>query len=348
MSLKNPTSQGLPQGEPLAAFFGTPDRIERVFGQGRREQVLAAARAHGLGWLEGTVDTSRFEERKGEMERVQIIFSTWGMPALSPTQIESMPNLKAIFYAAGSVQSFARPFLERGIKVVSAWAANGVPVAEWTLAMILLSNKGFWRNARAASRPQTRAGAFSGRGNFGARISILGVGQIGRHLIELLRPFELQVLVFDPFLSDQAAHQLKARKVSLEEAFARGDVVSNHLANLPATCQTLRGRHFNSMKENATFINTGRGATVNEDEMIQILRERPDLTALLDVTDPEPPLANSPLYELSNVQLSTHLAGSIGDEVVRMADFMLQEFERWARGEPLKYSVSPAMLETMA
>ena len=96
------------------------------------------------------------------------------------------------------------------------------------------------------------------------------------------------------------------------------------------------------------FINTGRGATVAQDEMIAVLRQRPNLTALLDVTNPEPPLPDSPLHELLNVHLSTHLAGSIGDEVVRMADYMIDEFERWARGEPLRYAVTLEMLETMA
>lgn len=296
----------------------------------------------------GIIDHENFEFHKDYMARVQVIFSTWGMPALSEQQLDAMPNLKAVFYAAGSVQSFARPFLARGITVCSAWAANAVPVAEWTLAMVLLSNKGFWRNSQAASRPQTRSGAIRGRGNFGTPVSILGAGQVGRRVIELLRPFELQVLVFDPFLPEATARELGVEKVSLEDAFARGNVVSNHIANLPATREMLRGQHFAAMQDGATFINTGRGATVTEDEMIAVLRQRPDLTALLDVTNPEPPSPNSPLYELPNVHLSTHLAGSIGDEVVPMADYMIDEFERWARGEPLRYAVTLEMLETMA
>lgn len=344
MSLQNPT----PLAEPLAAFFCPEHQAERVFARGRREQAMAAAQAHGLAWLEGTVDTRSFESRRAGLERVQVIFSTWGMPTLSPEQVSAMPGLRAIFYAAGTIQGFARPFLERGVTIASAWAANGVPVAEWTLAMILLSNKGFWRNARSASRPQTRPGAFVGRGNFGACVSILGAGQIGRKVIELLRPFELQVVVFDPFLPDEAARALGVEKVGLEAAFARGDVVSNHLANLPATQGLLRRQHFGSMKADATFINTGRGATVAQDEMIQVLGQREDLTALLDVTHPEPPGPGSPLYGLPNVHLSTHIAGSVGDEVVRMADFMIEEFERWARGEPLRYEVTLEMLETMA
>jgi phosphoglycerate dehydrogenase-like enzyme len=211
------------------------------------------------------------------------------MFALAPNQLDRLPALRAVFYAAGSVRSFATSLLARDILVVSAWAANAVPVAEFTLAQILLANKGYFRNVAEYRGPEHRRGAFSGRGNFGATVSLLGAGQIGRKLIELLRPFHLRVLVWDPFLSPNDAEALGVEKVQLSEAFARGDVVSNHLANVPDTVGLLNGALFASLPPNATFINTGRGATVNEPEMIRVLRERPDLFALLDVTDPEPP-----------------------------------------------------------
>ncbi|HEX8465036.1 MAG TPA: hydroxyacid dehydrogenase, partial [Abditibacterium sp.] len=260
----------------------------------------------------------------------------------------ALPQLKAVFYAAGSVQPFARSFLRRGISVVSAWAANGVPVAQWTLAQILLANKGFFRNTREFVGPQTSKTAFAGRGNFGASVSLLGAGAVGRMVIELLRPFQLQVGVFDPFLELDEAAKLGVRKVELMEAFERGAVVSNHLADLPATVGMLRGEHFRAMPTNATFINTGRGATVRQEELIEVLHLRPDLSALLDVTDPEPPRADSPLWTMPNVVLTSHIAGSIGDEVVRMADVVIEEFESWQAAKPLRFSVNLEMLETMA
>jgi phosphoglycerate dehydrogenase-like enzyme len=145
--------------------------------------------------------------------------------------LDALPSLRAVFYAAGSVQSFARPLLERGVTVVSSWAANAVPVAEWTLAQILLANKGYWRNLAGASSPLTRTGAFVGAGNFGTAVSLLGAGQIGRRVAEFLRPFALRVQVFDLFLAREDAARMNVEQVSLEEAFAAGSVVSNHLAN---------------------------------------------------------------------------------------------------------------------
>ncbi len=135
---------------------------------------------------------------------------------------------------------------------------------------------------------------------------------------------------------------------TLEEAFQRGLVVSNHLANVPETRGLLTGKLFSKMREGATFINTGRGATVVEADLIEVFRERADLTALLDVTDPEPPEPGSPLYDMPNVHLTSHIAGSIGDEVVRMADYAIEEFLAWEQGHPLRYAVTREMLPTMA
>jgi len=106
--------------------------------------------------------------------------------------------------------------------------------------------------------------------------------------------------------------------------------------------------HFKRMKPNATFINTGRGAQVVEADLIRILTERPDVTAILDVTNPEPPVEGSEFYALDNCVLTPHIAGSSGDEVHRMSEYMVAEYEKLVAGQPCAYEVSLKMLETMA
>ena len=279
---------------------------------------------------------------------VEYVFSTWSMPG--GDVIKYLPKLKAAFYAAGSVQHFAKEFINNGARVFSAASANAVPVAEYTLAQILLANKGFYR-ARVTSKENYEAcGEFSKKhcGNYGAKIGIIGVGMIGRTVIELLKPFKVDILVFDAFLSDEKAKELGVKKVSLEELFAECDIVSNHLANVPATVGMLKGEHFAKMKPYATFINTGRGAQIKEDEMLSVLKERPDITALLDVTIEEPPIENSPLYTLENVYLTPHIAGSQAKEVNRMAEYMVKAFEAVLENKPTNYEVTLKMLETMA
>jgi len=102
----------------------------------------------------------------------------------------------------------------------------------------------------------------------------------------------------------------------------------------------IRYQHLTLLKEGASFINTSRGAVVNEPELIRFLQERPDVQAVLDVTHPEPPVPESPLYDLPNVFLTPHLAGSLGGECRRMAQFMMEELERYLRGEPLRWEIT--------
>jgi phosphoglycerate dehydrogenase-like enzyme len=332
-----------------AAFFGHEKTIAQVYGQGRREQVGRLTRLYPqvVSPQDLGAELSRLDEA-GVLRELEVIFSTWGMPVFSIRDLDRMPALRAVFYAAGGVQHFARPMLERDITVVSAWQANAVPVAEWTLAQILLANKGYHRNMQQCLSPTAWREGFRGAGNFGETIALLGAGAIGRRVIELLRPFTLKIVVFDPFLSNDNATALGVEKVSLDEAFKRAIVVSNHLANNPQTQKMLREEHFARMRPGATFINTGRGQTVDQPALVRVLDARPDLTALLDVTDPEPPEADSPLYTLPNAHLTSHIAGSIGMEVVRMADYVIEEFQAWDAGKPLRYAVSLAQLETMA
>lgn len=285
---------------------------------------------------------SRFRE-------TEVIFSTWGMPVFTEAEIQaSLPSLKAVFYGAGTVQQFARPFLNCGVRVFSAWAANAVPVAEYTVAQILLANKGFFATMGYRSRAAAKKEIAHFPGNYGVKVGIIGAGMIGRLVIGKLKEYCLEVLVFDPFLPEDKAKALGVTKVSLETLFAQCQVVSNHLANNEQTKGMLKGVHFASMLPYATFLNTGRGAQVVEQELVQVLIARPDLTAILDVTFPEPPVEGSPLYTLPNCILTPHIAGSLGNEVRRMGAYMMAEYENFSQNKPCQYEVTPEMLKTMA
>ncbi len=282
----------------------------------------------------------------------EYIFSTWGMPVFTEDEIRKIfPSLKCVFYGAGTVQFFARPFLNNNVKVFSSWAANAVPVAEYTVAQIILANKGFFATSRFQSiGALTEASALKEHypGTFGESVGLIGAGMIGSLVAEMLKSYRINVKVFDPFLSDKKAEKLGVTKCSLEEIFTDCFVVSNHLANNAETKGILKKEHFASMRKYATFINTGRGAQVIEKDLCEILKERQDLTAILDVTDPEPPEEGHPFFTLSNCILTPHIAGSYGDEVKRMGEYQLTEFEKYLKGEQTEYEVTLKMLETMA
>lgn len=302
------------------------------------------------------VDSLEALEALGDAARdCELIFTTWGM--LTPdeaTIARLLPRLRAIFYAAGSVQAFARPFLTRGVRIFSAAQANAIPVVEYCVATILLSNKGFWQSAQIY-RGQRRgeAQAYTGRqpGNYDTALGIIGAGAIGRGVIEALKALQvrLDILVFDPFLAPEAAEALGVSLVQdLPELFARCQIVSNHLANNDQTAGMIDRRCFERMAPNATFINSGRGRQVVEADLIAALEAEPERTAVLDVTWPEPPAPDSPLFQLPNVILTPHIAGSLSQEIRRMGAWMEEAAEDWAAGRTSPHEVSLAMLETMA
>lgn len=283
---------------------------------------------------------------------VEYIFSTWGMPTLSEDEIRNIfPSLKCVFYSAGTVQSFARPFLNCGVKIFSAWAANAVPVAEYTVAQIILSNKSFFVSSRMVKSEGYKEAVSKFNefpGNYGNKIGLIGAGMIGKLVINLLKNFKFDILVYDPFLPDEKAKELGITKTSLEQIFSECTVISNHLANNEQTKGMLNYSLFSKMIKNATFINTGRGAQVVEDDLIRALKEHPDFTAILDVTYPEPPIEGSELYTLENCILTPHIAGSSGYECYRLAEYMLEEFRLYTKNLPTNYEVTIKMLETMA
>lgn len=330
-----------------AIFLGSEKNIRTVYSTSQTEKLKESA-----GLCETVFTRKDLAETPQKFVDVAYVFSTWGMPNLSEDEIRTyLPNLRAVFYAAGTVQGFARPFLGCGVRIFSAWAANAVPVAEYTLSQILLAGKGFYTHSHLMSQGQVseaRAIREAFPGNYKQRVGLIGVGMIGSLVANHLQRFDLDVAAFDPFLSEERAKELGVTLCSLDELFATCTVVSNHLANNAETQGMLQYKHFASMPHRATFINTGRGAQVVEDDLAKALTERPDLTAVLDVTFPEPPEEGHPFYSLPNCFLTPHIAGSLGQETQRMAEYMTDEFDHFISNSPCRYEVTSKMLETMA
>lgn len=326
---------------------GRPEKVLQVYTPEIRQLLEKEA---GLG--KEIYDKQAVMDHPELFRETRYVFSTWGMPAFTEDEIRSVfPKLECVFYGAGTVQAFARPFLNCGIKVFSAWVANAVPVAEYTVAQIVLANKGYFASSRLMSSgnvAESRKVSSAYPGNFGASVGLIGVGQIAKLAIRMLKDYKLKVKVCSRSLSEEAAAEMGVEKCSLEEIFSTCMVVSNHMANNATTQGMLQAKHFASMLPYATFLNTGRGAQVVEEDLVQVLTDRPDLTAVLDVTCPEPPVEDHAFYQLPNCVLTPHIAGSSGDEVHRMAEYMVQEYQNYVSGTPCLYEVTHKMLETMA
>ena len=284
---------------------------------------------------------------------VELIFSGWGAPKMNAVFLGAAPKLEAVFYGSGTIRGMVTDaFWKRNIIVSSAWPANAVPVSEYTLSQILSCLKRVPRIAQAYRQTRHVGQAWDEGGTlpgaYGTTVGIISLGMIGRLVAERLKPFDIHVTAYDPFVSEDEAQSLGVELVSLEEVFRRSDVVSLHAPWLKGTEGMITGEHIAAMKHGATFINTSRGAIVRETELAEVLGNRPDLFAVLDVTFPEPPPPESPLWELPNVLLTPHIAGSMGAECFRMGAYMLEELRRYLAGEPLKWQITEQRFKTMA
>lgn len=274
------------------------------------------------------------------LAQVEAIFSGWGMATMDETFLAAAPKLRVVFYGAGSIRSLVTPaFWQRGIQITSAYEANAVPVAEYVLAVIFFSLKRSWHALRMVRELRGYPTSGSVPGAFGSTVGLISLGMVGRKVLHLLKGFDLHVLAYDPFVSVEDAAALGVELCSLEDLFRRSDVVSLHTPWLPETEGMITGAHLASMKPEATFINTARGAVVRENEMIEVLQARPDLCAVLDVTYPEPPAPESLLYVLPNVVLTPHIAGAMGAECRRLGRSMVDELRRYLAGESLRWGI---------
>jgi len=289
---------------------------------------------------------------KGDFKDVIAIFSTWYMPVLTKEEIKKIfPSLKYIFYSAGTIKYFGESYLELGVRIFSAWQANAVPVIEYSVSQILLATKGFFQLLAMSKHDYKGAHEIMNQfpGNYNTKIGILGYGAIAKGVVNELLKHHEDIYVYAPNITDEDAKKLGVHKShNLEEIFDNCDVISNHIANLPSTLGIINKDLINRLKDNQTFINTGRGQQVDEVALLNKCKSNPKICAVLDVTYPEPPEQDSLYFKLPNVYVTPHIAGSSGHEVVRMSNYMYEECVRVLNNEKPKYEIDLNLFKVLA
>jgi phosphoglycerate dehydrogenase-like enzyme len=293
-----------------------------------------------------------FASLEEHLPQIEILVTSWGCPPVNAGIVDRLPRLKLIAHLAGSVKGFLDDVVwRRGILVTNAVAANAVPVAEYTLAAILFANKKVFQLNRFYTRHRENRAPWTaeapGVGNYRKTVGIVGASHVGRLVIEYLKPFDLKVLLYDPYVTPLASRQLGATKVGLSELLSAADVVSLHAPLLKDTRQMIGARELALMPDGATLINTARGQLVDQQALDQEL-VRGRLFAVLDTTEPEVLPPSSSLYELPNVFLTPHIAGSLGAETQRLTDYIVAEVERFATSRALKHLVRREQLARLA
>ena len=274
----------------------------------------------------------------------------WGSVRLEKEILDSAPNLKLVAHAAGSVKAIiSDEFIRRKIKITTAAPALSIGVAEYILGAILIMGKRLKDMLRSVEsggwRPESEGSALE---MFHAKVGIVGAGFVGRHLVKLLKNFDLAgIWVYDPYLNPEEAALLGVEKKSLEEIFSNCDYISICAPSIPATKGMITKELIGMIRDNAVFVNAARSAIVDEAALINELKTGRFL-AMIDVTDPEPAVADHPLRNLPNVIFTPHVAGAINRNLLRNGAFAAREIINFAEDKPLVYSVNLTRLDQMA
>ncbi|GAB2951292.1 hydroxyacid dehydrogenase [Nonomuraea fastidiosa] len=325
---------------PQALLVMNPDTYRLQFGQRQLHRLREMAEL-GDPICVDDLDTPSARRRLRESE---VLLTSWGCPPLTTERLADAPRLRAIFHCAGTVRPFVTDEVwRRGIVVTSAADANAIPVAEFTLAAVIFAGKKAPFLAQDARKHRDDWSYASQRGelsNRGRTVGVVGFSRVGRRVVERLRSLEVDVLVSDPYAAQEEVSAAGGRLVELPELLRRCHVLTLHVPSLPATRHLIGAAELAMLRDGATVINTARGAVL---DTAALERECASgrLDAILDVTDPEPLPAESVLYELPNVMITPHIAGSLGSETRRMSDSALDELERHLAGLPLRTAVTP-------
>jgi phosphoglycerate dehydrogenase-like enzyme len=289
-------------------------------------------------------------EVRSRLAVVEVLITSWGCPPLDRDVLRHAPRLQAVLHAAGSVRGHVgRAVFDRGIRVTTAADVNAQPVARYTLAAILWAAKKvpFLAADARAHRDDWRYRQERGEPGGSLTVVLVGFSRVGRRVALLLQLVGgMTVLVADPFADPAAVAAAGAELVTLTEALPRADVLSLHAPDLPATRHMIGAAELAALPPRATLINTARGALVDHAALEKACRS--GLHAILDVTEPEPLPRSSVLYELPNVVITPHVAGSRGAETRVMTASALTELERYAAGLPPLAAVTAESLERLA
>jgi phosphoglycerate dehydrogenase-like enzyme len=332
---------------PVVAILLTPEMRAQLIPPDAEARLAAAAsvRAPAPGDLSA-------DALPRLLDGAEVVITGWGTPPIAADLLARQPGLRLIAHAAGSIRRLVPldAVQDGRLRVTHSAIHIGEAVAEFVLAQVLSflrrpveTAEGMRRNEPWLALRERLMGRHLGA----QTVSILGAGYIGRMVIALFRAFDARVLLFDPFVSADAARALGAESVGLDEALGLSDIVSLHIPLLPETRHMIGAAELARIRDGALFINTARGGLIDATALIAELRKG-RFTAMLDVYETEPLPDDSPLRSLPNAILAPHAAGHSRETHLRQGATQVDEVLRFLAGEPLRTEVAPAAVKMMA
>lgn len=275
----------------------------------------------------------------------------WGTPSLGEDLLAKHLTLRLVAHTAGSIRSLVpATAIERGLRVSHAAAIIADAVAELVISQALLGLRRLHEIDRAMKAGgdwgELREG-YIGRLLGGQTVGVIGAGYVGRIVVRLFKAFGCKILVYDPLLTESEADALGINARPLDDLLATSDVVTVHAPVLPETRKMIGAAQLARLRDGAVFINTARAVLVDNEALLHEVRSGRIFVAL-DVFEQEPLPVDAPIRTVPNVVLSPHLAGHTDETYFRQGQAMVDEVQRFLRGEPLRYEITAAMLPVMA
>jgi phosphoglycerate dehydrogenase-like enzyme len=335
---------GLACSKPVFRSYIDPADVKRL--EARAGFVYRAFCTGGNGLSPVSRDSAAETELARFASELDVLVVCHGSPFVSEEVLDSASRLSLLGELEGD--RFAHHFsldaaVARGVRVVDTTHGSSWPTAEWALALALIG----LRNAGAlfrrmvshqlafpdGVRPRSGPG-YDGAELSGKRVGMIGFGHVARRLVELLRPFHVDIVAFDPFAPRELAAAYGVTFGPLPVVMSL-DVVLSLVPLTPGTAGMIGAEELARLRPGSVFVNVTRGGVVDSDALLDRLRGG-DVIACLDVFDPEPVPPDSPIIDLPNVFLSPHVAGVTEESRRRFFSLMVDEIIRHLDGlEPL-------------
>jgi len=260
---------------------------------------------------------------------------------------EKATKLRFLGNARGSVtQVDIEAATEHGVPVVNTPARNAIAVAEMAVGLML----SLVRNIPAAHQMTSSGGwvdpvaahiSLRGTELSGKTIGIVGFGAIGRQVAKFVRAFETSILVYDPYVDPDKIKEAGAKPLELDELMKQSDFITIHCSTIPESIGLISAQRISLMKPTAYLINAASAYVIDNEAIIQALRKKRIAGAAFDVYETWPVQSDSPLLKLDNVVLTPHIAGATDESIVRHSQMIVDDIERFLRGERPKNLLNP-------
>ena len=328
------------------------EKIALIMNPGTRDMVINQKSLDRLAKI-GTVVVNNGntdpDTVKALMQDATICVTSWGNGPVDENILSVCPDLKLLIHAAGSVKPVVSDALwKKGVRVSSSAPMLSMGVSETALGFTISASKNFYNLNANLHNGGWAEGKENIRELYDLTVGVISGGWAGRHYIELLKPFQVDILLYDPFISEEKAAEMGARKATFEEVLKLSDIISIHAPSIPETYHLFNKDTLAMMKKDAVLINTARGSIIDEQALYEHMKAGNLKYACLDVYDPEPPAADNPLCTLPNVIMTPHLAGLAANGLKKIGQHVCEEIERFLAGEKMLAEVTEDMLARMA